>query len=245
MHSKSSTSAADMDCQTCQAHLADYVHLELSGQAAEAAYPALALHVETCDRCQAAYYREFRSQGQLKSVAELRQIGERSQVAEAMQRILAAPQAGPAPDPSWYQVAWDHGRAWLERETDNWRQVWLTLGNVMGGQTPALAPVGIMADGAKVPAPSQATLTLAPDQADFELKLVVVPEPTSVGDGLCRVEVALTLKDRFGDFSGAQVTLLWGDQTFSQETDVLGKVVFSGLPCDQVPAMSLTLVLPE
>jgi hypothetical protein len=57
--------------------------------------------------------------------------------------------------------------------------------------------------------------------------------------------MALTMSTRFGDFSGAQVTLLWGDTAHTQETDALGKVSFSELPCDQLRSMSLTVVFPE
>ncbi len=247
MNSKSLTPSNRVDCQTCQANLADYVRLELDDQAAEQTYPEVAFHIETCDRCEAAYYLEFRAQGQRKSLAQLRQIGGRSQVAEAIGQILAAPELDPtpAPDPSWHQIALDHGRAWLEQETGHWRQVWLSLSDLGRGPAATPALVGLMTDEATEPAPARRSLNVAPTGADFEIKLNVVSEPASAGKELCRVDAALTLKNRFGDFSGAQVTLLWDDTAHTQETDALGKVSFAGLPCDQLDSMSLTVVLPE
>jgi hypothetical protein len=248
MNSKSLLpSSRRVDCQTCEENLADYVRLELDNQAAEEIYPEVAFHIETCDRCEAAYYREFAAQGQHKSLAELRQIGGRSQVAEAMAQIVAGSGVDPtpAPDPSWHQIALDHGRAWLEQETGRLRQVWLSLADL--GRGPAAAPVlvGLMTDEAAETAPARGSLTVAPSGADFEIKLNVVSEPAPAGEALCRVNVALSLKNRFGDFSGAQVTLLWGDTAHTQQTDALGKVSFSGVPCDQLDSMSLTVVLPE
>jgi hypothetical protein len=240
MNSKSLTLSSHVDCQACQAKLADYVRLELDGQAAAQAYPEVAFHIETCDQCEAAYYREFRAQGQNKSLAELRQIGGRAQVVGALEQILAAP----APDPSWRQIALDHGRAWLDQETGRWRQVWLSLATLGGGPRAAPALAGLMTDGIQEPSPVQESLDVAPIGADFEIKLNVVSEPTSAGEVLCRVDVALTLKNRFGDFSGAQVTLLWGDTAHTQQTDALGKVSFSGLPCNQLDFMSLMVVFP-
>jgi hypothetical protein len=240
------TPASSVDCETCQAHLADYVRMELSGQAAEQTYPEIAFHIETCERCEAAYYREFRSQGQRKSLTELQQIGQRSQVAEVMRQILATPTPDlmPAPDPSWYEVALDYGRAWLEQETGRWRQLWLSLATLGRGQALAPVLVGLMGDVAVSPSPAQGILNIAPADANFEIKLTVTPEPTVADEDLCRVDVALTLKDRFGDFSGAQIILFWGDTAHMQETDALGKVSFRGLPCDQVVSMSLTVTLP-
>jgi hypothetical protein len=245
MNSKLLSPSSHVDCQACQATLADYVRLELDNRAAEETYPEVAFHIETCGRCEAAYYREFRAQGQRKSLAELRQIGGRSQVAEAMDQILPEPDPKPAPDPSWHQIALDYGRAWLEQETGRWRQVWFSLATLGGRPKATHALFGLMTDGGQEPSPAQRSLNVAPSGADFEIKLNVVSEPTSAGDALCRVDAALTLKNRFGDFSGARVTLLWGDTAFTQQTDALGKVSFGGLPCDQLDSMSLTVVLPE
>jgi hypothetical protein len=247
MNSKSLTPSSRVDCRTCQANLADYVRLELDNQAAEQTYPEVAFHIETCDKCEAAYYREFRAQGQRMSLAELRQIGGWPQVAEAMEQILVAPALDPtpAPDPSWHQIALDHGRGWLEQETGRWRQVRLSLSDLGRGPAAAPALVGLMADETVEPLPARGSLNIAPPGADFEIKLRVVSETASAGGALCRVDAALTLRNRFGDFSGAQVTLLWGDTAHTQATDALGKVSFSGLPWDQLDSMSLTVVLPE
>jgi hypothetical protein len=244
MRSESSVSSDNIDCQTYQANLAEYVRLELSGQAADQVYPALAFHLEICQRCEAAYYREFRSQGQNKSLAELQQIGQRSQVAAVIQRIAPA-EPVPVPDPSWGELALEYGRAWLEQETGQLRRVWLSLaslGDRLGqgavGQ-PAPALTGLM--GTTSVAPILGAMEVTPP--DCEIKLVILTDPNSTEAESCQVEVAISLKDRFGDFSGLEVTLLWENSAQIRKTDDMGRVSFTGLPCERVGSMSLIVSL--
>ncbi len=140
-------------------------------------------------------------------------------------------------------MALDHGRAWLEKETGRWRQLALSLPSL--GVKPQGAPAlaGLMSAGAASPAPAQRTL--APAGANFEIKLLVGPDPTPEGKGLSRLDVVLTMLDRLGDFSGAHVTLWQGSVARTQHTDALGKVTFDGLPGDQLASMSLTVTLPD
>lgn len=78
----------NLNCETCQALLPDYVRLELANQAADATYPAVAFHLATCPACEVAYWREFDVQGMAKSLSELQQIGQRAAVAQTMEQIL-------------------------------------------------------------------------------------------------------------------------------------------------------------
>ena len=86
---KSKSSTYRLDCEMCQASLVAYVRLELRGQEADPVYPKVAFHIEICAACEAAYYREFRAQGQHKTLAELQQVGNRAQVETVMQQILS------------------------------------------------------------------------------------------------------------------------------------------------------------
>jgi hypothetical protein len=86
---------------------------------------------------------------------------------------------------------------------------------------------------------------LTPLEANFELTLLVLPDPLGGSDDLAQIKVVLTLLDRFGDFSGARVTLQWADQVRSQETNVLGEVIFANLPREQLDRMELTITLPD
>jgi hypothetical protein len=198
--------------------------------------------VETCAQCEAAYYREFRAQGQRKSVPELQQIGQRSLVAQVMQQIMSPVGPQPIPDPGWYEIALAHGRAWLEQETGRWRQLMLSLATLSKLPQPRPALTGLMgADSATVSILGTIEIT-SPDQ-NFEIKLVVMADPTVADEEACRVEVAISCQDRFGDFSGIAVTLWWGDSAQTRETNSLGKVYFSGLPCRQLSSMNLGVVL--
>lgn len=80
-----------LDCKECQVQLPDYVHLELTQQAADAIYPAVAFHLATCRACEAAYWREFDAQGMMKSLPELQQVGRRAGVAHTLEQIINPP----------------------------------------------------------------------------------------------------------------------------------------------------------
>jgi hypothetical protein len=241
MKSKSSRSTAGLECEVYQARLAGYVSEELNNQAVERLYPDIAFHLESCENCATVYNREFRRQGRQKTLPELQQIGDRAQVEAAMRQILSPSR----PNPAWSQVVLEHGRAWLEQETGRYRQLWLSLaalGN-LPGRTPA--PAGMMGpDSASSDVLGQLDMTFP--AANVEIKLVLLADSTTTGEDHCRVDLVLTLKDHFGDFSGVQVTLLWDDASPQvKKTDALGKVSFTGLPCYQLPVMSLEIVLPD
>lgn len=218
-----------LTCQECEELLPSYVQAETEGRAGEARWRSVAFHIETCPHCSEAH----------SGLVELVELAYGEQGEE--------PSRYPVPDlsflrPDWHQVALDYGRAWLERETGRWRRLALSLPTL--GMVPQRAPAlaGLMDDSAATP--SSAQRTVAPTDANFEIKLVVEPD-TMAGKGLYRLDVALTLYDRFGDFSGVQITLSWNGAVHTQETDVLGKVTFTGLPGDQLPSMSLTVTLPD
>ncbi len=238
----------NIDCEACWSNLGDYVRLELAGQPADEVYPQMATYIETNEAFESAYYREFRRQGQRKSLAELQQVGQRPpQVADALEQIL---QTAQPPVPEWYERVLDYGRAWLEKETDRWRQLQLSFGCLLSapplGNSQATAPAmaGLLNDAHTPSLSDQETLTVAPDGAHFEMKLVVTSTPRPTDETLCRVDIVLTLKDRFGDFSGVQITLSWGSDVYKKETDTLGKVSFPDLPEEALAFMRLMVVLP-
>jgi hypothetical protein len=160
-----------------------------------------------------------------------------------MQQITPpAASTPPAPELDWLEIALEQGRAWLDQGTERWRRLWLALPTLGRPLQPAPALAGLMNE-MPISLPSyQGTTRVAPPEAHFELQLIVVPDPADPDLG--RLEVALTLKDRFGDFSGVQVTLLWDDTAQRAVTDAQGEVVFTGLPLDQLPSMRLLVTFP-
>ncbi|MFN8456668.1 MAG: hypothetical protein U0401_18705, partial [Anaerolineae bacterium] len=135
-----------------------------------------------------------------------------------------------------------HGRAWLEQETGRWRQLALSLAAL--GQAPQGTPTlaGMMSLAPSASSILGAIEIISPDN-NYEVKLAVVAEPTATAEELCRVEVAVSYQHRFGDFSGIEVTLWWGDSVHTKETDALGRASFAGLPCQQLSFMNLGVVL--
>jgi hypothetical protein len=138
----------------------------------------------------------------------------------------------------------EFGRAWLEQETGRWRQISLALVD-LGSQAGTSTALSGLMSGTIASAPAQDSLTLTPPEANFELTLLVLPDPLGGSDNLAQIKVVLTLLDRFGDFSGAWVTLQWADQVRSQKTNVLGEVIFANLPREQLDRMELTITLPD
>ena len=175
-------------------------------------------HVQRCPHCQA----------ELSRLTNLR---------------VDASAAFPEPDPSWIQQALDYGRVWLDAQTGRWRQLRLSLSSLTSGPAGAPALAGLM--GAESSASMPGTLYVVGPNAVVEIRIRVVPEPTPTDPNLCRLEVDLTLKDRFGDFSGVEVTLLRDRAAYAQYTNAQGEVAFSGLPSDQLATMSLIVILPE
>jgi hypothetical protein len=234
-----------LTCQECEELLPDYIAAKAAGQINLPSSPLVTLHLVMCPHCSAAYI----SLSNLLALAYDEQLPEpRSYPVPDLSFLKPRPvEVPPQPtfEPNWLQVMLDAGQAWLERETGRWRQLWLSLPAL--GQNPGEAPAlaGLMSAASSVTAPNQGSLTLAPANANFELSLTLTPDPTSTHPNTYRLEVDLSLTERFGDFSGADVTLWWGSSARSQKTNALGEAVFSGLPGDQLASMKLMVSLPD
>jgi hypothetical protein len=219
-----------LTCDECLELLPDYLSAEEAGEAHTEIWHPVIVHLDTCPNCSAACE-------ELKDMLDLAFADHGVELPHY-----------PTPDlsflrPNWVQVALESGRAWLEQETGRWRQLVLSLPTLVSGPQRAPAVMGLMGD--EDAAPEAAQQTLAPDEANFEIKLAVAPDKAEAGTELCRLDIVLTLFDRLGDFSGVPVVLSWGNEEQTLETDPLGKVSFMELPCDQLPIMRLTVKLPE
>jgi hypothetical protein len=234
-----------IDCATCLAQIPEYVEQELAHQPVAQRFAGVAFHLGTCPACEAAYYREFRRQGLAKPLAELQQLGQRAAVADVMEQILGRTPATATPS-GWREELWAYGRAWRDRATGGWRQVEVLLSNLGSAPDtgPPLALAGLQG-GQDEPTAPEGTVQLAPEGAQFELRVAVLPEPEGSAGDLSRVALAVTLYDRFGDYGGVAVTLQFGEVVLEATTDALGKVEFGGLPRDQLAAMRLVVTLPD
>jgi hypothetical protein len=148
-------------------------------------------------------------------------------------------------EPGWVEQVVGFGRVWLEPESGRWRQIAVALTNLgRPPQAPAALP-GMMGQPAGLAASGPEQLSLAPPGADFELEISFGPDQSSGEPDHCRLAVMLTLLDRFGDFSGIDVILHWGEQTRREVTNALGQVTFAALPCAQLNQMNLMVTLPD
>jgi hypothetical protein len=147
------------------------------------------------------------------------------------------------PRPNWLQVALGGGRAWLDEQTGRWRQIEMALSSLEGGAPGAPALAGLMGD--ETSEPILGSFTVIGSDANFEMKVRAVPESPDAGGDTCRLEVDVALRDRFGDFSGVQVTLLHDQAADTQFTNAQGEAVFSGVPTDRLAVMNLIVILPD
>lgn len=214
--------------------LTDYVRLELEGQRAEAIYPVWAFHIQTSVECQEAYQRELQRQS-------LRQL-DRAAI-QQVARLLPALAVVPAAD--WLEQRIDHGRAWLDGASKLWRQVQVSFADLTLGSIGQPAVAGLMSDDLSVAQPPKGIMQVAPQGASFELTVAVSPDPAATESAIYQAEVMLTLFERFGDYSGVELYLLWEDIAQQATTDAFGRARFSGLPSGQITAMSLIVVLPQ
>jgi hypothetical protein len=235
--------SGDVDCDTCQGLLAEYVREQLANEPVHQTYSEFAFHIETCPRCEAAYFREFRRQGLQKSLPELQQVGRRAAVATVMNQILASVHEvhllAAGTQANWREVLLAAGRGWVDRASGAWQQVEIGLAGLVApgsGLAPALA--GLQGT-EHAPEPGRA-LTVAPEGANFELHVGVTP----AGEDECQIEAALTLYDRLGDYGGAEVTLLHGERTQRAITDSLGRVRFDGIASADLAELRLQVRLP-
>jgi len=215
--------------------LTNYVRLELAGQNADALYPEWAFHIQTSVECQEAYQRELHRQ----SLLHLDRTVPQSQLFNLLPALAVMP------DASWLEQRIEHGRAWLDSASNLWRQVQLSLAELTFGAGGQPAVAGLMSDELSAAQPSTGVMQVAPQGASFELTVAVSPDPAMTDPSIYQAEVILTLFERFGDYSGVELYLLWEDISQQATTDAFGRARFTGLPSGSITAMSLIVVLPQ
>jgi hypothetical protein len=234
------------DWAAFQEQLAHYVRLELAGAPADEVYPEIAFYIENSNQCKEAYQLEFRSQGLTKSLEKLQQHSGQTKALATINQLFPAikefvpdkPQ--PASSLNWYAKATDWGYAWLDQLTHQWRLLDIPLFTLPSRQQPATAAMsGFM----RVSTTQGYTLLIEPHEANFELTISVVPDATHSDQ--CQVIADISLFDRMGDFSGVEMTLLWGEDAPRSITDLQGKVTFANLPASQLGNMRLKINLPD
>lgn len=239
------TNEADqLTCQECEELLPDYIEAKIEDQTDASPWSLVAQHLAVCPDCSAAYAELTDLMALVDSGPDVA-LPAYSTPDLSFLDLESAERSQLASDPNWLRVTLDYGQAWLERETGRWRQLWLSLPPLKHRSLDTLALTGLMNAEPRTTIPGQRILNIAPPEAGFALRLTVTPEPASTSQELYRLEVDLTLTDRLGDFSGAEVTLLWGSSEQSQKTNEWGEVVFSGLPDDQLASMDLKVILPD
>jgi len=215
----------DINCSTCQALLADYIRSQLTNQRDDITDPAVAFHLETCPTCQAAYFREFRTQGLAKSLPALQQVGRRAGAVRALEQILQ-----PTSTTLWQRMNEKLQRLTVEVVVlvDQARAV---FGNLPAPLTPQPAPAGILRLQAsadqETPEPRIEIVKLHPPEADLEIALSVV----SVTDAQSTLAVWLKTLSTGQPLDEERITLRTDQGSLLEmvATDAQGLAFFRGL----------------
>lgn len=235
------SSHASMDCGNCRAQLPAYVRAEFSNQEFNADYARMALHIENCPDCEAAYYLEFRNQGLQYSVDELKSIGSAAS-ATVMDQIYGSFTIPAASKVGWHERVLAYGCAWYDRSTDQLKQWEVRLVDLLApsGATPSLAFAGLqsMGDDSGSPQFVQATL----DDGQTEVAVTWLEQPALPAPPLLLVTV--TQEDPFADLSDIRVTARWPDGERSALTDAEGKAYLEGLAGIEMRDLVVLLELP-
>jgi hypothetical protein len=243
-----------IDHATCRDMIPSYVQQELANNPVEQLFPTVAMHIETCPDCEAAYYREFRQQGLLKSVAELQQVGHPSDVLAKLLSPVAVNSTSVLVAPGWLETTWQSGRAWLDQASITWRQFEIVFSKLVSQESlgsqdtvPAWVLAGLQGGDEELQGRWQKQMGDSFTVVVMESKLEVHCELSTdrLAPEQCRLDIAVTLHDRFGDYSGVEITLLYADVAKVATTDALGKSHFDGIPRSQLQALRLIVRLPE
>ena len=237
-------------CQACQERLYAYIDAELDGEETSTRFSKISRHLEECQECSQLYSELKVSLLQqrhntlveppVEASFDFSGLSELSLPESVAQKVE---QVSP-PQPTWYERSLEQGQAWIERETERWRQVWLSLASLQNSQPTVPALPGLMSSGEPAPSPLGQTLHVNPSDADLEVRLSLSPDPAVPDAGMCKLEVSVHLLDRFGDFSGVQVSLFQEEGIETQTTDTLGKVSFNRLQQNRLPSMSVLVTVP-
>lgn len=231
----------DVNWDKFKEKLTDYVRLELAGEAAEEIYPELAFYIQHSPQCEEAYDREFRRQGLAKPIETLLTTERQQAVMATMHHIFGPEHSGFAqtPNPNWIMKTIEYGQIWLNQMTQQWQQLDIALLPLTFRPELTTASSGFLHESRA----TGYTLLIDQEEEDFQLTISVEPDPTRSGQ--CQLIASIVLFKQLGDFSGVQMTLLWGDNAPSIATDIHGKATFTHLPADQLGNMQLKVKLPD
>jgi anti-sigma factor RsiW len=218
-----------MNCRDCQEWLPDYLQAEEDGQADQAQWQKVALHLTTCPVCAAAY----------AELAELAALANKEPDIE--------PAAYPAPRLDFLReqpaqalqpakVPWrldQLGRLVIELSADLLRSL----------QTPAFQP-GYAGAGLKSQANSVLWALNLVDAVE-DLEVAITTQPLSEAPERCRMSIQVSIPSRGGwpNLAGTTISLQRDQQELAtRTTDPFGIVVFSELAITDLPHLQVTIL---
>lgn len=217
------------DCAACDNQLAAFVDAELAGGGAPTGFPAVAVHLARCSRCQQAY-QELRALLRLEQAGEL--AGELA-APPALARfdfsyLPARPAAAavPAQPKAWRLDAL--GRLVIEFSAELLRSL----------QGPALQPAMLKRD-----APAGLLFELAGAVDDLVVRIEAELQRRNPQQMTVEVEVDIPSRGGWPHLAGSIVTLRRGDAVLDQqETDAFGKAVFDAIQVVDLAQIAFEIV---
>jgi hypothetical protein len=233
----------DAACQACLEQLDEYVAAQLAGEDYLARFPEVAVHLDACLDCAAAYARLY----ELELAEAANRLPQPDQLPGPdlgflRQGATAAPSATTHPAP-----AGDTGLAGQLRRALHRSGEKITL-QLSAGLLSWLKPsptVALTRTPADTERYSEALLNLQPALVpDFDLPITLTAYRDAQHPERCLVEVVVEPAGQsWPDLGGISVTLAFAGERRQAITDAWGVASFEGVPIDDLAGMALEITL--
>jgi hypothetical protein len=220
------TEEADgLSCQECQDHLPDYLVAEANQQADAAQWHPVALHLQTCPHCSAAYA----TLAHLTELAEGRRGVEPAHYPIPRLPFLQDKQTG---SPQTVRIPWrwdEGGRLVIEFSAEllqtlqsSTQQPAYATERHKAGRSPRIIYQFSLKDAAE----------------DLEVTMTAELAPNTPAQCVVIVEVMIPSRGGWPHLAGTEVTLRRDDQELgTHATDAYGKAVFAGVAVEDLPRL--------
>lgn len=239
-------SSEDFNWETFLTSLQLFVQQELSGTVADLMFPDLPFHIRTSPECQQAYYRELRRQSLLLATVNPNTVEGMKELA-MLDKLFNTPTQpiSEAQTSNWVEQIINHGRGWLEEGSRRWRQLEISFTGLHLSTTASPLLIGTMSEERTDKEITMGEIHVIPQDANFELSITVSPDTIVSNQSFHKMEVMVTLSDRFGDYSGVDLILSYAEVTKHSTTNSLGHAIFTRLPTQYIQLMTLNVSLPD
>lgn len=229
----------DIACRECLDTLGSYVEDQLAGEDVARLYPQIARHLENCPSCREQHdslYELLREEaaGTFGEPPSYLSFGEwfRRQEQPSFEQASAQGLQPPAPsleeEPTPFR--WDRlGRLIIDLATALWQPPQrLALAYAVKGEEP-VDEARAKTEGLKFPLRFSLG---SPDVDDLQLDITAVRDRDN--PELCTLVARVEIPSRWSELAGTEITLMAGEETYTEFSDESGEVTFKGIPISRL-----------